>query len=91
MPLNEEASAGAIGTFVIAVALCGLVIVFFGPVIDKTLLAGGLGGMGEFVSQDRIDAVNLLLLAWRALPFILLFGWGIWLLKTQLDKSPGVD
>lgn len=88
---REEASAGAIVVFALAIGLCGLIIVFMGPVIDKVLIAGAYGNLGTEVSQDRIDTLNFLLLGLKALPVVLLIGWGIWYLKTQLEKIPGVD
>ena len=89
--LNEEGSAGALMTFVIGLLFIGLVIVFIGPVVDKAIAAGAYGALGTVVSQDRIDTLNLLMLGWKALPFVVFFGWGLWYLKTQLEKVPGVD
>ena len=89
--LNDDGSAGALVTFVVGLVFLGLIIVFFGPVLDRVIVAGAYGNLGAVVSQDRVDTLNMLLLGWKALPFVLLFGWGIWYLKTQLEKVPGVD
>ena len=89
--LNEDASAGAMMTFILALGLIGLIIVFMGPLVDKVIIAGAYGTLGTVISADRIDTLNLLLLSWKAIPFVILFAWGLWYLKTQLEKVPGVD
>ena len=89
--LNEDASAGAVVTFIIALCLMGLIIVFMGPLIDRVIISTAGGTIGTIVSQDRLDTLNLLILAWKALPFIFLFGWAIWTIKTNMEKVPGVD
>ena len=89
--MNDDASAGAMMTFVIALGFVALIVVFMGPLVDKVIIAGAYGTMGTVVSADRIDTLNILLLGWKAIPFVLLFGWIIWYLKTQLEKVPGVD
>ena len=88
--LNDKASIGALFTFAIAILFFGLLCVFCGPVIDR-LIVSGVYDTGMFVSQDRIDTLQYLLLGWKVLPFLFLFGWGIWYIKTQLDKTPGID
>ena len=88
---NEEGSVGALFGFILGLALCGVIVVFMGPVIDPLLGIGGGTGIGPVVSQERVDTLNLLGLSWKAIPFVFLFGWGIWYLKTQLAKYGGVD
>ena len=87
--MDNKASLGALITFGIAILFFGFLIVMCGSVIDKLVIGGS--GVGQYVSQDRVDTLNLILLGWKVLPFLFLFGWGFWYIKTQLDKTPGVD
>lgn len=76
-PDNEEASAGGLITLVAVFLLSGILFLLMGFALDKIVLVALRMFSGTGSSQMRYDVVNLMILAFRAEPFIVLIGLGI--------------
>lgn len=74
---NEEASAGGLLTLVTVFLLAGILFLLIGFAVDKIIMVALRLFSSTGSAQMRYDIVNLMVLVFRAEPFILLIGLGI--------------
>lgn len=88
---NDSATAYGLGIIAIFLVVCTAVFLILSPVVNGMITEYNNQVTDGYVSEQRGDAMNFLLILWKGVPVwsvFALIGWGV--VRALEQKSSGV-